>query len=164
MAVDIETLSSLLLAEHDGLVALASLLREEQRAVLDRKTDQLMPIVGRIEDLLTCVRQCQEKRATALKALIPEGEKPVSPGLAAMINLLPENLRAHPRSIAERVDVQMFLVHELAWQNQVLMSHSVHFLEQVLSPWLGQGSGSIYAQNGFVQKPGKRNALFQAVA
>jgi hypothetical protein len=165
MPSDIETLSSLLLAEHDGLVALVSLLKEEQQVILQRQTERLMPILTKIEDQLSCIRQCGQKRATLLKSLIPEGEKPSDTTLSGMIELLPANVREHSMSIAERSDVQMFLVHELAWQNQVLLSHSVHFLEQVLSPWLGlNSSGSIYGQNGSLQKPGKRQTVFQTVA
>ncbi len=165
MANEIETLSSLLLAEHDNMVALANLLKEEQQTILQRQTEQLMPLISRIEDQLACIRQCQEKRTALLNTLIPSEAKPTEPGLAAMVSLLPANLREHPVSIAGRIDVQMFLVHELAWQNQVLLSHSVHFLEQVLAPWLDQHpQGSIYAPNGALQKAGKRQTIFQAVA
>ena len=161
-----EKITSVLLSEYDSLVELVRLLKEEQICILQRQTEKLMAVLSNIEEQLVRVRQYQGEHEEVLKDLIPADVSPTQPGLTARVQLLPENLREQPLAIAQKIDVQTLLVNEFAWQNHVLLSHSVHFLEQVLAPWLDphQESVSVYGQNGALQKNTKRQAIFQATA
>jgi len=161
-----DQLSSILLAEHDSLRHLAAILKEEQQLILNRQTEPLMALLSKIEDQLLFVRQNQARRDQILQRLLPDFRSQKGSGLAARVALLPPELREQPLDIAQRIDTLLMLIHELSWQNHVLLSHSLHFLEQVLAPWLDPKKEvqSLYGQNGLVQKEGKRQALFQVVA
>lgn len=161
-----EKIAALLLEEHDSLVELVRLLKEEQICILKRETEKLMPLMAQIEEQLLRVRNYQAQHEQVFLGFIPPASIPPGAGLAGRVQLLPENIREQPLAIAHRIDVQSLLVNEFAWQNHVLLSHSVHFLEQVLAPWLDPQKErvAVYGQNGLIQKKSKRHAIFQATA
>jgi hypothetical protein len=156
-------IQEVLLAEFDGLSLLLGLLKEEQRSILSRSTADLMSILAQIENQLLKVRQNKVRREEVLKAHTPSEPPSNQPGLAARVAALPGQLGQQSQTLAQKVDIQMAVVHELAWQNHVLLSHSLHFLEEVLAPWLDPRKETL-AINGLMQKGMKRQALFQAVA
>lgn len=170
MTPESENLTGLLLAEHDSLAALLRLLKEEQQVILQRRTEALVSMLATIEEQLFRVRHHQVQRDEILKKLVTATPRPSSParrpGLATRVDLLPGGLREECLPIAQRIDTLVQLVHEFAWQNHVILSHSVHFLQEVLAPLLGnqEVSVSVYGEQGTIQKNTKRANLFQAVA
>ena len=161
-----ESVAGVLLAEHDGLSELLRLLKAEQQLVLQRRSEALISLMTVIEGQLLRVRNQQSQRNDVLKSLLADTPISAQPGVAARVALLPELTREQTLPIAERIDTLMLLVHELAWQNHVLLSHSVHFLEEVLAPWLGteKQTTTLYNQDGLIRKGTKRPTLFHAVA
>jgi hypothetical protein len=169
MTITSEDLATILLAEQDSLTNLLRLLKEEQQVILQRRTDVLVNMLTAIEEQLLRVRHQQAEREQTMKSLIsqsPLPERPHRPGLAFRVTLLPENMREACLPIAQRIDTLNQLVYELAWQNHVLLSRSVHFLQEVLAPLLGNPNGNmtVYGNQGTVRKGNKAQNLFQAVA
>ena len=170
MISESENFAGILLAEHDSLAALLRLLKEEQQVILQRRTEALVNMLGTIEEQLFRVRRHQVERDDVLKKLVTVTPRPANrasrPGLAPRVDLLPGGLREQCLPIAQRIDTLIRLVHEIAWQNHVLLSNSVHFLQEVLAPLLGspEVNVSVYGEEGTVHKATKRSNLFQAVA
>ncbi|MDD2708760.1 MAG: flagellar protein FlgN [Verrucomicrobiae bacterium] len=161
-----ESAATILLTEHDSLAELLRLVKEEQQLILNRKTEPLLAILQCIEEQLLRVRQNQEKRDAMFKCLLEGVRLPNKPGLAIRTRYFPESIRLQTSFLAQRIDTLIQLVHEIAWQNHVLLSHSMHFLEQVLSPWLDprKETVTVYSENGALRKNNKRQNIFQAVA
>ncbi len=161
-----EELCGVLEAEYNSLNALVYLLKEEQKIILQRQTDQLRDLIIKLEEQLRFVHQSQRERNALLELLLPDAPQPAQSGLASRTAELPETIRQRPLSIAQKIDIQLLLVHEFAWQNHVLLSHSIQFLNEVLSPWLDPQNQNVtlYGQHGTVHKNVKNPALYQAVA
>ncbi|MBI4024652.1 MAG: flagellar export chaperone FlgN [Verrucomicrobia bacterium] len=167
-----ENLASILVAEHDSLTELLRLLKEEQQIILQRRSEALIVLLSTIETQLLRVQHHRAEREEALRPLLsqtPAATAPVagdSPCLARRIATLPDGVRDQAVPVAMRIDLALQLVHEIAWQNHVLLSHSLHFLEQVLAPWMDPQSQSlaIYSQHGIVRKGTRRQTLFHAIA
>jgi hypothetical protein len=159
-------LFSRLLAEYDSLTCLTLLLKDEQQLILNRQIEALSTLLPRIEEQLSHVRINQAQREDLFRVLLAEVPDPIPPGITSRVQLLSPGFQEHCIAMARQVDTQVQLVHEVAWQNHVLLSQSVHFLQQVLTPWLGsrQESLSIYGVNGSVQKESQRESIFQGVA
>ena len=152
--------------ELDCLAHLSQLLKEEQQLILDRRTEPLMILLTRIEEELQRIREYQIQRDEAFDEILPDFPHPQEPGLTSRVSQLPEKLRDQTLEIARRIDVQVMVVHELTWQNHVLLSRSIHFLEQVLAPWLNIQTETVttYSKSGTVQKGTKKATSLQAVA
>jgi len=161
-----ESIPGLLLSEYDSLTCLVFLLKDEQKLILERRTESLMLLLTRIEEQLVRIREHQARRDEALRKILSGAPPSTQPGLSHRVLQLPFDLREQSLDLAQRIDVQMQLVHELAWQNHVLLSHSVHFLEEVLSPWLDpqQEALTTYGKNGMIQKGARKSNSFQAMA
>ena len=153
-------------AEYNGLVELVDLLKEEQICILQRKTEELMPVLFRIEEKLLQIKQYQTEHEKIFQELIPADSEPVHSGLVGHAELLPDSVREQTLPLAQKIDVQSLLVREFTWQNHVLLSHALNFLEQVLAPWLTSRSENVdvYGQDGFIQKSLKRQAIVQVTA
>jgi hypothetical protein len=166
MTTSPQRMAQLLTGECNSLTDLVFLLKEEQQIIMKRQTEDLMPLLSKIEMLLAEIRQYQVEREQILNFLIARKSHPDKIGLASQITLLPKEYQDACAAIAERVDVQTLMVHEFAWQNHVLLSHSLHFLEEVLAPWVAPQptTGSVYGQNGSLQKGIKKQSVVQAVA
>ena len=167
MTTTVDELAHVLLAKYESLTKLVYLLKQEQQSILQRKTDVLIELLGRIEEQLPLIDGQRRRCAEILKELIPAGETPKQAGLGAWVSLLPEAMRERIFAIAQRVDVQLLLVHEFALQNHTLLSHSLHFLKEVLAPWIDPENQtiSLYGKGGSViHKTPQNQTLFQATA
>jgi hypothetical protein len=166
MSTSAEHVASVLLKEYDLLTGLIELLKNEQQLILDRKTEALMLLLGKIEEQLGTIHDHQASRDEIFHDLLKQAPPPAEPGLVAQVQLLSEETRSSSLHIAQQIDIQIQLLHELTWQNHILLSRSVYFLEEVLAPWLStERDLKIYGKTGIIQKSNKvPSPSYQAIA
>jgi hypothetical protein len=165
MSTTTQNIGTLLLSEYDGLSRLVLLLKEEQKFILDRRSEPLTELLVKIEDQLAHIQQLQSQRKAALHKILGEIPLTKETGLVAQIKQLPPSLVEGNIKIAQLIETEIQMVHELTFQNHVLLSHSVHFLEAVLAPLIdSQRELTTYSKDGLVQKGNKPQTTFQAVA
>lgn len=178
-----DQLGEMLLREHDELATLVQLLKEEQQSILQRSVDTLQTTLTKIEDQVERVRHCQSSRNEALSrgqsdALRPDPQGAVAvgaetsgtdgqtPGVAARVAAYRGADRQYQVTIAQRIDGLLTLVREITWQNHVLLSHSLHFLHELLAPWLDPRNEALtlYGGNGIVHKARAKAGAYSATA
>jgi flagellar biosynthesis/type III secretory pathway chaperone len=151
-------------SEHQTLSTLVAMLKEEQQLILQRQTEPLLNILIKIEDHLVQTRAIQQERDQLLRQILKITELSEPATLMAKIKLLPSHLLDKTLRLGIEIETEVKVVHEITYQNHVLLSRSVYFLEEVLAPLLAsQKEMTTYGKNGVVQK-GKVQNSYQAVA
>jgi hypothetical protein len=161
-----EKLYLILSKEYEQLVHFVKTLKEEQKCIMDRRTKDLTDLLSRIEQELASIHEVQKQREQILQKDLSSIPSEKNPGIAARILVLPEVIKKRCHEIARKVEVELLVIHEIGWQNQMLLSKAVHFLQEVLAPLIGVKRNetlSIYGQHGKLQTDSSRLAIFQGV-
>lgn len=159
-----EQLLKILKSEHQILCTLVAILKEEQQLILQRQTEPLLNILMKIEEHLIQVQDIQQQRDQLIRQILNISELSEPPTLMAKIKLLPSQLLDKTLRLGIDIETEVKVVHEITYQNHILLSRSVYFLEEVLAPLLTSQRGTaVYGKNGVVQK-GKVQNSYQAVA
>lgn len=162
-----EKLYRILSSEHEKLTAFVKTLKEQQGFIIDRKTDQLTQILPKIEADLNFIGVLQRQREQVLQNELSSIPSEKQPGIAARVKNLPDTIKNRCYDLSAKVESELRVVHEIGWQNQLLLSRSVQFLQTVLSPLIGRKKAepalTIYGQRGRLQSDQFRQAIFQGV-
>jgi hypothetical protein len=161
-----EKLYLVLTKEYEQLAHFLRTLREEQACIMDRRTQDLIELLPKIEKELNAIQETQKQREHILQKELSSAPSEKQPGIAARILNMPDSVKQRCHKVSRQVETELFVINEVSWQNQLLLSKSIHFLQTVLAPLLGTKKDeplAIYGQRGKLQSEAARQSIFQGV-
>jgi len=162
-----EKLYLILSKEHEQLSHLVEILKQKQQCIMDRKTKDLTDLLPKIEAEILVLQKLQKQREDILQLELSSVPSDQQPGIAARILNLPAIFKEKCHKISRQVETELLVVHEIGWQNQLLLSRAVQFLQHVLAPLIGAKPQTeqlmIYGNRGKLQTDVSRLSVFQGV-
>lgn len=136
------------LQEYGGLLQLLDL---QQAAVLDRKPDEVLDLIQKIEAQLTATHSCRKHRETTADELAKFSNSPVPATLRSLAPHFREAVRPLVEALADEVNRLITHTRRRAQQNQMLLARSVELTQELISRLSPKAVSKTYSAGGRVK-------------
>ena len=125
-----------------------ALLEQQQLAVVQRKTDDLLHNVAAVNTQVSVIaaqRREREQRQRAVAFELGLGE---AANFGAIVPMLPEDYRPLIQALVQENNELLTRVQQRTRQNHLLLSHAVELTQQLIDTIFPQGRPKVYNQLG----------------
>ena len=136
------------LEEYGGLLSLLDL---QQAAVLDRKPDDVLELISRIDAQLATTNTCRKRREATAAQLGSLSQIPGPPTLRSLAPHFRSAVRPLVESLANEVNRLITHTRRRAQQNQMLLARSVELTQELVSGLSPQAITKTYSARGRVK-------------
>ena len=125
-----------------------ALLEQQQAAVVQRKTDDLVQNVAAVNlqvNVIAAQRREREQRQSSVAVELGLGE---TASFGAIVPLLPEDYRPLVQALVQENNELLTRVQQRTRQNHLLLSHAVELTQQLIEAVFPRGRPKVYDQLG----------------
>ena len=141
-----EQIIDALRAEMQEYGGLLNLFDQQQKAILNRKPDEIADIEQTVEAQLATIRARRTQRENLVFDLTPEADP--HPTLLQSILLFPQPMRPLVEALASEVNRLIGRVRRRAQQNQMLLARTIEVTQELCEKLKPGTVTRTYAQNG----------------
>lgn len=125
-----------------------ALLEQQQLAVVQRKTDNLLQNVAAVNTQVSVIAAQRREREQRQRSVAQELGLGEAANFGAIVPMLPEDYRPLVQALVQENNELLTRVQQRTRQNHLLLSHAVELTQQLIDTIFPRGRPKVYDQLG----------------